>query len=239
MFGAYRYRSRLEKLIRQWTDYRGLILTRMGSADVSASEERSFLKLKGQIAEGLASLTGKLSPTVAQDSHAHLRAMNSLLNRFPTLYAEEPISQQVRGEFEREWHDHFLFFNKLKGMGTEPETEDPRHGLPGGRAAEAKAMHRRSGGARFSTVLLRLLVVVALVWAVVMFVPWHLLRRVESDGGAKGFVVQSWDAVRATFSSMAGSILDPAVARWGSETTMVLVALFFIAIGYWIFIRMK
>lgn len=238
MFGAYRYRSRLEKLIRQWTDYRGLILTRLGSGDVTASEERSFLKLKGQIAEGLAALTGKLSPTVAQDSHAHLRAMNSLLNRFPTLYAEEPVSQKVRGEFEREWHDHFLFFNKLKGMSTEPEPEDPRRGFPAA-GAGAKTMHRRTGGARFSTILVRIVVVVALVWAAVMFVPWHLLRRVESDGGAKGFVVQSWDAVRATFSGMVSSVLDPAIARWGSETTMVLVALLFIALGYWIFIRMK
>ena len=236
MFGTYRYKSRLEKLIRQWTDYRGLILTRLGTGEVDAAEERNFLKLKGHIAEALASLTGKLSPSVAQDSHAHLRAMNSLLNRFPTLYADEPLSANVRGEFEREWHDHFLFFNKLKGMGSEPEATDRRQGYP---APESKKIHRRSGGARFSTIMVRLIVLVAAVWAIVMFVPWHLVRGMDADGGIKGMASQSWDAIKATFSGMSGNILDPAVARWGSETTMVLVALFFIAIGYWIFIRMK
>ena len=65
MLTAYRYRARLEKLIRQWTDYRGLVLTRMGAADVKPGEERNFLTLKGQIAEGLAALTAKLGQTVA------------------------------------------------------------------------------------------------------------------------------------------------------------------------------
>ena len=61
---------------------------------------------------------------MAQDAHTHLRAMNSLLNRYPTLYADHALQGKDREDFEREWHDHFLFFNKLKGMKSDTQDQE-------------------------------------------------------------------------------------------------------------------
>jgi hypothetical protein len=242
MLAGYRYKSRLEKLIGQWTEYHSMVLHRLGSSEVSPGEERRFLGLKGQIAEGLASLTSTLGTTAAQDAHAHLRAMNNLLNRYPSLYADAQLSGEARADFEREWHDHFLFFNKLKGMPPEsPAAQARPAGFMGVPAQET--IHRRTGGARFATVLLRLLVVVALVWAVVRFVPWYRLTRGSTPdaepGSLKAYVYQAWDAVKLTAANLNGGFLDPVVRRYGPEVTTVLVAALLLAVGYWIFIRMK
>lgn len=242
MMSGRRYRSRLDKLIRQWTDYRGLVVARLGVGDANATEERRFLDLKGQIAEALASLTGQLGQAAAQDAHNHIRAMNSLLNRYPTLYADQPLDPKAREDFDREWHDHFLFFNKLKGMDPQSEPE-PRPGAGYLAGAGTATIHRRSSGTRMATITLRLLVLVAMVWALVRFVPWR--RFLEGGGtgsGAKSlgvFSSEAWTSVRQTVGHAGSGILDPAVQKYGPEATMVLLALLLLAAGYWLFIRMK
>jgi len=242
MLAGYRYKSRLEKLIGQWTDYHAMVLSRLGSPDVSPGEERRFLGLKGQIAEGLASLTSQLGPTTIQDAHAHLRAMNNLLNRYPSLYADAALAGEPRADFEREWHDHFLFFNKLKGMQPQAAAPEARPGGFMGVPAQ-DTIHRRTGGAQFASIILRLLVVVGLVWAVVRFVPWYRLTRGSTPEAAPGsiqaYAIRAVETVKLAVSNLNGGILEPVVARYGPEVTTVLVALLLLAFGYWIFIRMK
>jgi len=242
MMSGRRYRSRLDKLIRQWTDYRGLVVTRLGVGDTNATEERRFLDLKGQIAEALASLTGQLGQAAAQDAHNHIRAMNSLLNRYPTLYADQPLDPKAREEFDREWHDHFLFFNKLKGMDPQP-APDPRPGVGLLAGTGTATVHRRSSGTRTATIVARVLVLVAVGWVLVRFVPWR--RFLDGGGTASGakdlgsFSAEAWTSVKQTFAHAGSGILDPAIQKYGPEATMVLLALLLLAAGYWLFIRMK
>jgi hypothetical protein len=239
----------LEKLIRQWTDYRGLVLTRLGAGDVKPSEERSFLNLKGQLAEALANLTGKLSHTVAQDANSHLRAMNSLLNRYPTLYSDAPLETKAREDFEREWHDHFLFFNKLKGMQGKSDAQETRApGTPlavGALAVSgAETIHRRTAGARMPTVVLRLAILVGAVWLVVTIIPWHRFGSGApgaSGVSVKGFFSTVWDSMKETAANVnvTGGFMRPVVDKYGPEATLVLMALLLLALGYIIFVRMK
>ncbi len=241
---SYRYKARLEKLIRQWTDYRGLVLTRMGSSDVKPSEERNFLTLKGQIAEDLAALTGKLNQATAQDANSHLRAMNSLLNRYPTLYADDSLESKHREDFEREWHDHFLFFNKLKGMQEQAEAPDERSRAITSHAA-GEVHHGTTGGARMPVVLMRIGLLVVIGFALVRFIPWNMLTRdypKGGSGGAGGFFAGVWASIKTTLAGISTEgvgFLEPVASQYGAEATLILVAVLLIGLGYFIFARMR
>lgn len=244
MFEGRKSRSRLEKLIRQWTEYKSLVLNRLGAEGVGAAEEQRFLKLKGQVAEGLVGLTMELAPSAAQEAQVHLRAVSDLLNRYPTLFAAQPLSQESKENFERNWHDHYLFLNKMKAVQSHPQAKSAKDiPHPMGPGMGPAGVHKRSGGARFGVVFLRLLVLVALGWALVRFIPWHRLGSGENAGGFGGFAKEAWASTRETFSHFSipslGGVLDPAIDRYGPELTTVLVAVFFIALGYWVFIRMR
>jgi hypothetical protein len=240
MFGKYRSRSRMDALIKQWTEYRRLALTRLGAGDVRASEERSFLQIKGRIAEALAALSMDLGQAAAQEVQVHLRAISDLLGRFPSLYADHPLDADARENFEHNWHDHYLFFNKLKGLQSRQEPDS------GPKPAGTKTIHRRSGGVRFGIVFLRLAMVVALVYALVRFIPWHRLGSGSAEAGAggfTGFVSEAWESVKLAVANVSlpslGKVFSPAVERYGPEVTTILLAVLFLALGYWIFIRMK
>jgi hypothetical protein len=246
MLSAYRYKARLEKLIRQWTEYRGLVLTRMGSGDVKPTEERNFLTLKGQIAEALAVLTGRLNQATAQDANTHLRAMNSLLNRYPTLYADSSLKGKEREEFEREWHDHFLFFNKLKGMQDQAESPDERSRTITTSQVAGEGLHGTTGGTRMSVLLLRIGLLVVIGLALVRFVPWNLMaggyQKTGCGGGVGGFFAGVWASIKNTFANMSTGgvgVLEPVASQYGAEVTLILVAVLLIGLGYFIFVRMR
>jgi hypothetical protein len=243
MFEGYRDRSRLDRLIKDWTEYRRLALTRLGAGDVSAAEERRFLKLKGKIAESLASLSLDLGQNAAQEAQTHLRAIGDLLSRFPTLLADQPLDPQLKDGFERNWHDHYLFFNKLKGMRGRSETQEAR-AAKGPAPDGVGSIHKRSGGARSGVVLLRFAIVVAVIWILVRFVPWHRLGSISAEeGGLQAFASDAWGSVKEAVGSFSassiGGVLKPAAEKYGPEATTVMVAVLLIALGYWIFIRMK
>ena len=243
MLSAYRYKARLERLIRQWTDYRGLVITRMGSGDVKPGEERNFLTLKGQIAEALAVLTGKLNQATAQDANSHLRAMSSLLNRYPTLYADAPLEPKQREEFEREWHDHFLFFNKLKGMQDQAEAPDERSRTI--TTSQVESLHATTGGTRMSVVLMRIGLLVVIGFALVRFIPWNMMTvgyQKSGSGSVGGFFAGVWASIKNTFANTSTGgvgILEPVASQYGAEVTLVLVAVLLIGLGYFIFARMR
>lgn len=242
MFGRYRSRSRMDSLIKQWTEYRRLALTRLGAGDVRSTEERDFLQIKGRIAEGLAALSMDLGQAAAQEVQIHLRAISDLLGRFPSLYADHPLDADARENFEHNWHDHYLFFNKLKGIQSHQETrESGRKAVSG-----AQTIHRRSGGVRFGIVLLRLFMLVVAVYALVRFIPWHRLGSGSAEagaGGLKGFVSEAWTSVKLAVTHLSlpslGKFFGPTVEKYGPEVTTILLAVLFLALGYWIFIRMK
>jgi hypothetical protein len=245
MFTKTRYKSRLDKLIADWTEYRGMVLNRLGAKGVGAAEERRFLQLKGRLAEEITAVTLDLAPGTAQEVHAHLRAIDNLLNRFPSLMAEAALDERVRTEFDRDWHDHFLFFNRLKSVrpqskGTDPRSAAQRYTSP------SEGVRERTGGARFGIILVRILLLVGLAWAVIRFVPWY---RWTGGGpgvhrsGFEGYLAAAITGVRQAAAdlklSTLGGILDPVVEQYGTEATTILVAVLLLAVGYWIFVRMK
>ena len=103
MLEVRRYRKRLEHLINEWTEYRSLVLNRMGAPNLKNEEEKRFLNLKGKVAEDLTNLTSWLQPSLSQEVQGHLRGITSLMGRYPTLFTSGPLDEQNRADFERSW----------------------------------------------------------------------------------------------------------------------------------------
>ena len=227
---AIRKRSQLEKLISGWMDYKETVITRMGASGIGAAEEREFLRLKGEIAEDLAGLSWDLG--MDQEKHAHFEAVTFLLNRYPTLYADQALDEQQRGEFEHNWHDHYLFFYQLKGVEGKPEAD------PTGRRG-----YDRARSARTKVVVLRVLLLVFLGLTLVRFLPWHRIGVGTSAQGyvltVQDFVSQGWSSTEASDGPQLGGVFQPAMEKYGPEVTTVMVAVLLLAMGHLIFIRMK
>ena len=248
MFVVQRYRRRLQKLIDKWAEYRSLVLNRMGASNLQNEEEKRFLNLKGKIAEDLTGLSLTLQPSLAQEVQGHLRGITQLMGRYPTLFTDGPLDEQNRAEFERSWHDHFLFFNRLKGIHPDPHARDPRALAAASQVyipPTGQQGHQRSGGARFVVVFLRLLFVIFIVFVLLRYVPWNRLGTPTSTtsakaGGLEGFLLQAGDRTKAMLAGVhLPGFLSPVVEAYGSEVTTILVAVFLIVVAYFIFGRMR
>jgi len=248
MLEVRRYRKRLEHLINEWTEYRSLVLNRMGAPNLKNEEEKRFLNLKGKVAEDLTSLTLLLNPSLSQEVQGHLRGITSLMSRYPTLFTSGPLDEQNRAEFERSWHDHFLFFNRLKGIKPDSHARDPRNLAAAGQAyipPTTHKVHRRSPGARFVTVFLRILFLIFIIFLLVKYVPWQRLGEpttssTPNPGGVQGFLITAGDRTKAMLAGVhLPAFLNPVVEAYGSEVTTILVAVFLLIVAYFIFGRMK
>ncbi len=244
MFANQQYKRRLDKLIDQWVAYRNHVLTRMGASDVSPLEERRFLELKGKIAESLAGVAAGVPVGGNHDLGGHQRSMGDFLNRYTSLQAHDPPGEREREEFEREWHRHFLFLHRLKGL-QPPRPSAAQAKLRPVTPAPPMGSRRRGGGGWFLRFAVRVVFLAAVVLVVVAFVPWDRLtggRRFSSGslGGAAGDV---WSATRDAVGGFQvptlGGIFQPVVSRYGPELTTIMVGVLLVALGYWIFIRMK
>lgn len=245
MFAEQRYKSRLDRLIREWVEYRNLVSSRHGAADVSAEEENRFLALKGKIVEDLAGVTHDGAGAGMQELLAHQRSLGEFMNRYPTLAVEAAPSEREREEFEREWHRLFLFLNRLKGM-------------PGRRAAKAPGPAVRPvsiPAPRFGPrvpllgwlfkFVVRLALLLAAAWVVMRYFPWERvgLRPQPGSDEVSGKVGRVVEGAREGVANLhwptLGGVFQPVVDRYGPEITAVMVGVLFVAIGYWIFIRTK
>jgi hypothetical protein len=248
MLEVRRYRKRLGDLINKWTEYRSLVLNRMGAPNLKNEEEKRFLNLKGKVAEDLTNLTLWLQPSLSQEVQGHLRGITSLMGRYPTLFTSGPLDEQNRAEFERSWHDHFLFFNRLKGIRPDPHARDPRsmagptqtYNPPVGHT-----VHKRSAGAHFITVFLRIVFLIFIIFLLMKYVPWQRFKEpttssTPNPGGVQGFLVDVGDRMKAVIAGVhLPAFLNPVVEAYGTEVTTILVAVFLLIIAYFIFGRMK
>ena len=242
MFSGHKNKKRAEALIADWVRYREIVATRLGAPDVTPDEERRFLALKGRIVENLTAVVAGVSPRgPGQDVQNHQRGITEFLNRHALLGAEAVPTEAEREEFSREWHRLFLFLNRLKGLlgreiakaaATRPKPQTP------------PLRWRLSGVGWFVRFALRLALVVAAIWLLAVLLPWERITGARfHPGKITGSLPHSWggarDAVSGFHLPTLGGVFSPVVERYGPEVTTILVAVLLVAIGYWIFIRMK
>jgi hypothetical protein len=91
----------------------------------------------------------------------------------------------------------------------------------------------------FARLVFRLAVIVAAIWVLAAIIPWERI----TGGRVRGDVAGVWDSARESFSGFRfptlGGIFEPVVARYGPEATSIMLAVLLVALGYWLFVRMK
>jgi hypothetical protein len=246
MFSNHNFKKRLEKLIGQWVDYRTLVVTRMGAEDVTPDEERRFLELKGKIAENLAGVAGGMPAGTSQEVHGHQRSLGEFLNRYTNLQVAEPPSPRDREEFEREWHRQYLFLNRLKGVPSPAGKKNHQSRAKPVAVTPTPGLYRgRSFGGWFVKFVVRLALLVVAIWAIVVLVPWERVSggRAVSGGRVGGFMSDAWGSAKGAAAGLhvptLGGFFQPVVSRYGPELTAIMVGVLLVAVGYWIFIRMR
>ena len=247
MIARLRHTRRVDRILRGWTEYRSMVLTRLGTDDLRPEEERRFLAQKGRLAEQIASLSQEISGNHSHEIQIGQREIAEFLNRYTTLHCDEPLQAPEREAFEQEWHRHFLYLNRVRGL--KPQRRSSR--APEVKVAmsppAASYGPRQAGFGRWLAVLLlRLGILAVVVYAVVRIVPWG---KVESEAErttsarAGGWVASAWsnakDVARDLGSNSIKDFFDPVIQKYGAETTAILAGLLLLAIGYWLFIRTK
>jgi hypothetical protein len=242
MFTSLMAHWKLRKLISGWTEYRDAVLAPREPGAATAQQEAEFLALKARLAALLPLLVTACPAGSAMDSQNHSRAMTDLLNRYRNLDgAGTPVARDLE-EFERRWHEHFLFLNKLKGMklGRErlPSARRPS-GVPTG--IPVRKMRRGLPGLWMVKFAFQLGVLAAILYGIAWVFgvqrdaasgrftvgQTHDIGEVGSAGGK--LLLSVWNG--------ATSFFDPVMKSYGPESTIVLLGALLLAVGYWVFVR--
>jgi hypothetical protein len=164
-------KNKIKKLIREWMRFHDFVSLHLGKEGVMVAQEKEFLNTKAKIADllpviGAVEGGGALSAEGAQAS----RGMMELMNRCPSLTRTTPLADAERSEMLREWHNYYLFLNKLSGaaeMGIRSRIASPL-GAPSGTPMSGMPVGRVGGGGGGSG-FLRFLIQVAILGIVVLF----------------------------------------------------------------------
>jgi hypothetical protein len=241
MLGSCRDWWRLRELIRSWVEFREIVLKSLGANDVSSEQEERFLRVKARVASRLPSLSISEFGSLGGESQREVGLMTDLLNRYRTLKLEAPPGQREREEFDRSWHQHFIFLNKMRGAPRTPErVHSRRAGVAAPTGMPRHRIRRRVPGAGLLGFVVKLGIFAAVI---------YLLGRafgIRWDEGGR-FVAEKPQTLGAAGQNVVGglhsiwggvvNIFDPVVMAYGPAVTIVLGVVFLLAVGYWVFIR--
>ncbi|MBM3285856.1 MAG: hypothetical protein FJY88_00675 [Candidatus Eisenbacteria bacterium] len=242
MLESCRHWWRLRNLIRSWIEFREIVTKSLGSAEVSAEREDRFLKVKAGIASQLPHILGEAGPgPIAQESQRQVTMMTDLLNRYRTLRSDSAPSAREAEDFERVWHQHFIYLNKLKGTVRRREAAAGlrgTHAVPSG--LPRHKIHRRVPGLGLLSFIVRLGIIALVIYLLgrAFGIRWDASGRFVAQppttvGGVGGNVA---GGIHSIWSGVLG-LMSPVVALYGGSLTIILVVVLLLALGYWIFIR--
>ena len=241
MFESFRATQRYHKLIRSWIAYRDMVQRFDGAKGVTDDHEKRFLKLKARIAALLPIVEGRAPGSMEREAQRRVMLMTDLLNRHRSLRREEPPNEIERDEFTKTWHEHYIFLNQLKGVPVVREQrikQKPPQEAPSG--MPTRKLRRSTPGSWFLGFVLRVGVVAVAVWLVGKALGFRW-------GQESGFAFEDpislsglGENVMATLRSLGTGIfnfMQPVTSSYGLESTIALVGVLSIALGYLVFIR--
>jgi len=241
MLDSVRAKARLRRFIKGWVTYRDLVLDCLGKRETTAEQEQRFLKLQARLASQVPWLTSVVPPNLGQEAQRQLTQVTELLSRYRSLRAESLTGQREREEFEREWHEGFIFLNKLTGVQL-PGSKQPAKRLGAGvpRGLSQHTRRQRGPVVRFLGFLLR----VAVVFVAIYLVARGLGLRWTAEGRFTPVLPESfigwWSGVQGGLGDIWGRIAffaQPLIAVYGPTVTIILFAVLLFAIFYWAFLR--
>lgn len=240
MFDSWRAKKRIQKLIQSWQEYRQVVTAAHAGDRNAAGDEERFLQLKADIASQLQSLTAVLPPNAAVEANSHFAGITRLFQNQLTLQSSADGPEWNQEQFDRTWQDHYLYLNKLKSMRLERQKPrvDPKVAVPTGFPGMNRPRRRTWRK------LPRLVVSGLIFMALIALIAWGF--GVRWEGGAR-FVVTNqaplghfMDGLLVSLNTWWGhleSLFAPVVLAYGSVVSIVLVGVFLLSLGYWVFIH--
>jgi hypothetical protein len=237
-------RWRVRRLIRHWEALRERVRGAWDAAAIAPEQEREFLRLQTRIAAQLPWLEDAVPDGDAAAARRHVEGITALLTRHRALVAGLPAPE--REQFEREWHEHFLFLGEVRGMRLASParrrggsvhvrgTDRVPTGMPRYHRMET---HPLGNALRFVIQLGFLLLLVYLLARAIGFcrgVDGRLKVEVpESLGGFWQNMLAGAQSIRLGL----GALLQPVVHAYGLTLTLVLFGVLVLAVVYGLFGR--
>jgi len=249
MLEARRRRSQLQTLIKSWMEFRELVNNHLGDDAVSQVQERRFLELKGEIAEGLTRVADTFPASHVREVVLQQRGMLDFMNQHPNLRNGNSLSKEQQSAFEQAWQKFYLSLNQFKGVSNvRPRDNRGLSPIPSHWQGNRMRMQRFMNHWFIRFVLVTLVLVVA-VWAVSAVLPWERMGLTADLHGVRGAAGDASSFLRdqagsldnnlnPTFNNVRG-FFRPVVNQWGPEATVILSTLLLLLLGYWVFIRTK
>lgn len=244
MFNRLRARSTLQRLCRNWMEYRGVVreAVRRGTSD-DAQEER-FLLLEAEIA-GLTQTLAEQLPGATDELRRELAAVTGFLKHHRSLGVVGVLEPAEREAFEDAWHEHYIFLSqlrgaRLRGAATRPRPSAPAP-VPTGFSRHPRWQNRRgSRGAR----LLRFAIQAGLFVLAIHLAGRALGLRWSAAGQ---FALQTPDSLNTALGNVTGAVtalwaglispLQPVLDSYGSLTGGMMLGALALALLYWVFVR--
>jgi hypothetical protein len=242
MLESIRHWWTLRRLTQEWIAFRSYVEHKLGFPGVTPTDEEGFLKLKARIASRIPRLAGDVPLAAATDTQKQFAEMTELLGRYRSLQAPSALADREREDFDRAWHQQFIFLNKLRGMRPARQPGAAVGKRPFVPTGTPSYRRRRFGfpGAGFIRFAFRLL-----IFVVVVYVLGRTIGIRKDEVGHVGFQPPTSLQSAATnfiegsrsVGGAVGQILSPVVAAYGIEMTLILVGVLVLGVGYLVFVR--
>ncbi|MBC8367289.1 hypothetical protein H8E52_07760 [bacterium] len=238
VLNSFGSRLRMKSLLNHWVEFRVLAVSYGGKNTLTALAEKEFLKLKGKLAVDLEWLNSILPLDQNDDICLKVEAVMSMIQDHHTLPHEDQDEPWNVDEFDKIWHDHFIFLNRLKGMELKRASESPRKlvaSLPGAKAPNS-GQTKRLVIAKSAPMFTGLLVIVFLL---------VLAKAMGLENSGNGFKLnppQSFGEVLRNISGLGSDVwgqvqgfMEPIMITYGPLWTAILLAILLSAFGYLVF----
>ncbi len=238
MFDTWRSKWRLRALTECWLRYRELVIQSLKSEYSTPEQENDFLRLKARLAAKLQSLEESLPASAGEESSREIAQITDLLKRHTSPRFKGSGEPWDLEEFDRNWHEHFIFLSKLKGMRLVEERARPKRrgaAVPTGiekRWLPSSLSLRRP--IRFALHAALVVLIIYLLGSALGVRTGEGGRFIVDNPGSFGNAVQN---VLNALASLWSGIFGPIAATYGVLGTVMLLAVFLLAVGYWVHLR--
>jgi hypothetical protein len=240
MFESMCARWRVRRLIRHWEALRERVRGAWDAGAIAPEQEREFLRLQARISAQLPWVEDAVPGDHAQAAHRHVEGITALLTRQRALVTGLPAAE--REQFEREWHEHFLFLGELKGMRLAAPVSRAGAGARGRRMSDrvptGMPRYRRIGPRPLGAAL-RFVVQLGFLLLLVYVLARGLGAGRGADGRLRLEAPESlgafWQNLTAGAQSVwlgLGALMQPVVQAYGLTLTLILIGVLVLAVVY-------
>lgn len=242
MFGKKRVKTKLKQFLSSWVEYRDLMLEAPTEGEELTKADARFLKLKAKLATDLQALEESAPNPLSGEAHREFGIITDLLKRYKSLEEKKGWSESDCANFERRWHEQYIWLNKLKGATLKKNTTRP---LKQKAAAVPTGLGKSWVPRRFTPGrYLRAIISTVLFILVIFIVGWGFGIHWEKG---PGFVTENGSVVGKALVNLLNGVqtiwhyvigfFSPVVATYGLGWSVLLLSLLVLASGFWVFAR--